>query len=83
MSSLPSDQTTAARRRRGRVLSRKRVKQLVRIDQAWEHVQTGRVWQVRQIHRGDGAVELAYGGERRRPTFGELGRQYQLVEDEG
>lgn len=78
-----------------RALSRRRAKQLAQVGQWWEHVDSGEAWRIRQLHRGDGGrngsvaarlapVELERPGHGRRYlTFGELGSQYQLVEDLG
>ena len=65
-----------------RKLSRRRVRALVRVHQAWCDVY-GHPWIVVNIYRKDGQVALVGPGESPRyVTFGELGRSYELVEDD-
>ena len=71
------DGVALARRR----VSRRRARQLIRIGQRWEHRATGQVWRVRMPHRSEGAVELARGDGWLLVSFGELARQYALIED--
>lgn len=71
---------------RSRRVSRHRVKKLVRRDQRWLD-SSERVWRVAKIHAEDGLVELsgkiAGTWVRAFPTFGELARGYELMDESG
>lgn len=65
-------------------LSRRKVRELVRLGQSWEHVESAITWRVMNVHRADGMVALIGPGARPRyVTFGELGHQYELLDEEG
>lgn len=80
--SSPPPSVTARRTHKHPKLSRRQVKALVALRQWWvDQDDTG--WQVHQIHRKDGLVELVRrGGGRRYVPFGELGSHYALDESE-
>jgi hypothetical protein len=63
-----------------RALSRRRVKESVRIGQRWVD-EDGAKWTVRQIHRKDGMVRLeGPGSQPRFVGFGALGSLYRAIE---
>lgn len=67
----------------GRALSRRAVKQLAEIGQRWDDLETGCTWRLAGRYPKDGLVRLEREGARRFVAFGELGKHYQLADDQG
>lgn len=73
---------TSPRHRGG--LRRGKVKELARVGQWWDELEQPRWWRVKAIDAKKGLVTLERAGDGLRTvTFGELGSQYRLDEDEG
>jgi hypothetical protein len=85
VSSLPADRATTgrARPRHRQGLTRKQAKERVAERQWWDHIESEVWWRVRSIDVRAGLVLLERpGGAQRSVTFGELGSQYRLSEQD-